>query len=107
MYVVINTTSPPATGANNPATSYAMRQKSLDRLSSGVKIVRPADDADSLTVSIKRLASRRQSTVAVATSNAVSLLETQEGALKLSGKLRERMNVRRLRPNSSNKKLNA
>jgi flagellin len=69
-----------------------MLQKSLNRLSSGTKIVNPSDDAGGLAVSMKlSAAARRQGAVANNIGNAVSLLQTQDGALKVSGKVLERM----------------
>ena len=92
MSVVINTNSSAITAANNLATSNSMLQKSLNRLSSGTKIVSPADDAGGLAVSMKlSAAARRQGAVANNIGNAVSLLQTQDGALKVSGKVLERI----------------
>jgi flagellin len=69
-----------------------MLQKSLNRLSSGSKIVNPSDDAGGLAVSMKlSAAARRQGAVATNIGNAVSLLQTQDGALKVSAKVLERM----------------
>jgi flagellin len=69
-----------------------MLQKSLNRLSSGSKIVNPSDDAGGLAVSMKlSAAAKRQGAVAANIGNAVSLLQTQDGALKVSGKILERV----------------
>jgi flagellin len=69
-----------------------MLQKSLNRLSSGSKIVNPSDDAGGLAVSMKlSAAARRQGAVATNIGNAVSLLQTQDGALKVSAKVLERI----------------
>jgi flagellin len=92
MSVVINTNSSAIVAANNLATSNAVLQKSLNRLSSGTKIVSPADDAGGLAVSMKlSAAARRQGAVANNIGNAVSLLQTQDGALKVTGKVLERI----------------
>jgi len=92
MSVVINTNQSATVAANNLATSNAMLQKSLNRLSSGSKIVNPSDDAGGLAVSMKlSAAARRQGAVANNIGNAVSLLQTQDGALKVSGQVLERM----------------
>jgi len=92
MSVVINTNQSATVASNNLATSNAMLQKSLNRLSSGTKIVNPSDDAGGLAVSMKlSAAARRQGAVANNIGNAVSLLQTQDGALKVSGKVLERM----------------
>jgi len=45
MSVVINTNYAATVASNNLATSNSMLQKSLNRLSSGSKIVNPSDDA--------------------------------------------------------------
>jgi len=92
MSVVINTNSSAIVAANNLATSNAMLQKSLNRLSSGTKIVSPSDDAGGLAVSMKLSAAAvRQGAVANNIGNAVSLLQTQDGALKVSGQVLQRM----------------
>jgi flagellin len=69
-----------------------MLQKSLNRLSSGQRIVSPADDAGGLAVSMKLSATaKRQGAVAANVGNAVSFLQTQDGALKVAGKILDRM----------------
>jgi len=92
MSVVINSNYAATIASNNLATSNAMLQRSLNRLSSGSKIVSPADDAGGLAVSMKLAAvSHRQAAVANNISNATSLLQTQDGALKITGKILDRM----------------
>lgn len=92
MAVVINTNYAATIASNNLAASNQMLQRSLNRLSSGSKIVSPSDDAGGLAVSMKlSAAARRQGAVANNIGNAVSLLQTQDGALKVSGKILERM----------------
>jgi flagellin len=92
MSVVINTNYAATVASNNLAASNSMLQKSLNRLSSGSKIVNPSDDAGGLAVSMKlSAAARRQGAVASNIGNAVSLLQTQDGALKVSGKVLERI----------------
>jgi flagellin len=69
-----------------------MLQKSLNRLSSGSKIVTPADDAGGLAVSMKlSAAAKRSGAATINIGNAVSLLQTQDGVLKVSGKVLDRM----------------
>ncbi|MCF6238299.1 MAG: CapA family protein [Candidatus Marinimicrobia bacterium] len=53
MAVVINTNYAATVANNNLSTSNAMLQRSLNRLSSGLKIVQPSDDAGGLAVSMK------------------------------------------------------
>jgi len=92
MSVVINTNYAATVASNNLAASNSMLQKSLNRLSSGSKIVNPSDDAGGLAVSMKlSAAASRQGAVATNIGNAVSLLQTQDGALKVSGKILERI----------------
>jgi len=92
MSVVINTNYAATVAANNLASSNGSLQRSLNRLSSGSKIVNPSDDAGGLAVSMKlNAASRRQGAVATNIGNAVSLLQTQDGALKVSAKVLERI----------------
>jgi len=92
MSVVINTNTSASLASNNLASSNAMLQKSLNRLSSGSKIVNPSDDAGGLAVSMKLTATaKRQGAVAANIGNGVSLLQTQDGALKVASKVLDRM----------------
>ena len=92
MSVVINTNSAATVASNNLAASNTMLQKSLNRLSSGSKIVNPSDDAGGLAVSMKlSAAARRQGAVDSNIGNAVSLLQTQDGALKVAGNVLTRI----------------
>ncbi len=92
MSVVINTNFAATVAANNLAASNEMLQKSLNRLSSGSKIVTPADDAGGLAVSMKlSAAARRQGAVNTNIGNAISYLQTQDGVLKVAGKVLDRM----------------
>jgi len=92
MSVVINTNYAATIAANNLASSTSMLQKSLNRLSSGSKIVNPSDDAGGLAVSMKLSAAAvRQGAVVSNIGNAVSLLQTQDGALSVSAKVLERI----------------
>jgi len=92
MAVVINTNYAATVASNNLAASNSSLQRSLNRLSSGSKIVNPSDDAGGLAVSMKlSAAAKRQGAVANNVGNAVSFLQTQDGALKVSGKILDRM----------------
>jgi len=92
MSVVINTNYAATIAANNLASSTSMLQRSLNRLSSGSKIVSPSDDAGGLAVSMKlSAAARRQGAVSSNIGNSVSFLQTQDGALKVAGKVLDRM----------------
>ena len=92
MSVVINTNYSATVAANNLSASNSSLQKSLNRLSSGTKIVNPADDAGGLAVAMKlSAAAKRQGATATNIGNAVSYLQTQDGALKVSGKVLDRI----------------
>jgi flagellin len=92
MSVVINTNYSATVASNNLASSNAALQKSLNRLSSGSKIVSPADDAGGLAVSMKlSAAAKRQGAVSTNIGNATSYLQTQDGALKIAGKVLDRI----------------
>ncbi len=92
MSVVINTNYAATMAANNLAYSNSMLQKSLNRLSSGSKIVSPADDAGGLAVSMKLSAAATRSGAAMTNiGNSVSYLQTQDGALQTAGNVLNRM----------------
>ena len=92
MAVVINTNYSATVASNNLAASNSMLQKSLNRLSSGSKIVSPSDDAGGLAVSMKlSAAAKRSGAVATNIANSVSFLQTQDGALKVAAKVLDRM----------------
>jgi len=92
MSVVINSNYAATVAANNLSASNAMLQKSLNRLSSGSKIVNPSDDAGGLAVSMKLSAAATRSGAAVSNiGNSVSFLQSQDGVLKVAGKVLDRM----------------
>jgi flagellin len=92
MAVVINTNSAATSAAINFSASNDMLKKSLARLSSGSRIINPADDAGGLAVSMKMSAAvKRTEAVQANIGNAVSYLQTQDGALKTMGKILDRM----------------
>jgi flagellin len=92
MSVVINTNSSATAAYGNLATANSMLQKSLNRLSSGYKIVQPSDDAGGLAVSMKLSAAIKRTDAASSNvANAQSFLQVQDGALKSSGKILDRM----------------
>ncbi|HWA28527.1 MAG TPA: flagellin [Lacunisphaera sp.] len=92
MSVVINTNFAATVASNNLAASNDMLQKSMNRLSSGTKIVNPADDAGGLAVSMKLSAAAKRSGAAASNiGNSVSFLQSQDGVLKVAGKVLERM----------------
>ena len=92
MPVSINTNYAATAASNNLALSNSMLQRSLNRLSSGSRIVSPADDAGGTAVAMRLSANAKRSGSATTNiNNAVSLLQNQDGALKVGGKILERM----------------
>lgn len=91
MPVTINTNTAATDAAVNLQKSNARLQKSLNRLSSGSRITSPADDAGGLAVSMKLSASlRRTEAVNVNLANAISLLQTQDGAMDTANQILSR-----------------
>jgi len=69
-----------------------MLQKSLNRLSSGSKIVNASDDAGGVAVAARlSAAAKRTGVVSANIGNALSFLQQQDSALKTVGKVLERM----------------
>ena len=67
-------------------------QKSLNRLSTGSRITKPADDAGGLAVAMKLKGSiNRLKGVEANVGNAISFLQVQDGILESSGKIVDRM----------------
>ncbi len=92
MPVSINSNYAATAASNNLALSNSMLQRSLNRLSSGSRIVSPADDAGGTAVAMRLSATaKRSGSAATNINNAVSLLQNQDGALKVGGKILERM----------------
>ena len=66
--------------------------KSLMRLSSGQRIVSPADDAGGLAVGMKLQSSLRRATASMHnTQNGISFLQMQDSVLKIVGDIVDRM----------------
>ncbi|MGH7997534.1 MAG: flagellin [Opitutaceae bacterium] len=92
MSVVINTNTAASVAANNLAYSTSMLNESLNKLSSGSRIVNPSDDAGGLAVSMKLTATANRDTdLEDNVNDAVSLLQTQDGALQVAGSILDRM----------------
>ncbi len=90
--MVINTNIAAQTGARLLGESTSALNKSLARLSSGLKIVSPEDDAAGLAVSSRFDAQiNRVNAVKTNVSNAISFSQTQEGYLKKIAKALDRM----------------
>lgn len=92
MSVTINTNASATQAAFNLNNSNSLLQKSLARLSSGSKIVSPADDAGGLAVSMRMGAAiKRTDATNTNVANATSFLQTQDGALNTAGKILSRI----------------
>jgi len=92
MALSINTNSTASSAASNLNTTNVMLQKSLQRLSSGSRIVNSSDDAGGLAVSMKMGAAiRRTDSTSINLANAQSFLKTQDGAFNTATKVLNRM----------------
>src|SRR6516165_1513595 len=89
---VINTNIQAMIAARNLNQSQDMLGRSLNRLSSGSKIVNPSDDAAGLAVSEKLDAqNRRVQAASTNVQNAVSLTQVQDGFMNTMGQILGRM----------------
>ncbi|OAM88603.1 flagellin [Termitidicoccus mucosus] len=92
MSVVINSNYAATIASNNLAASNTMLERSLNRLSSGSKIVNPSDDAGGLAVSMKLSAAAKRSSAANTNiANTTSYLQTQDGVLATTGDVLNRI----------------
>ena len=92
MSLVINTNNIATVATNNLNANQVQLQRSLARLSSGSKIVAPHDDAGGLAVSTKlKAALNRNTRTQQNVSNAISFMQTQDGALKVATNILDRM----------------
>jgi len=92
MSVVINTNSAATLAASNLAFSNAMLQRSLNRLSSGSRIINASDDAAGLAVSMKLSAAvNRTAAVSGSVANSTSYLQQQDGVLQTTSKVLDRV----------------
>jgi flagellin len=88
----INTNTAAASASYHLSKNNAALQKSLNRLSSGSRIIKPADDAGGLAVSMKlRGTINRLSGVEKNIGNAISFLQVQDGILESAAKIVDRM----------------
>lgn len=95
--VVINTNESASFSAANLNASNNLLKKSLVRLSSGFKINSPGDDAGGLAVSMKMEAALKRNTAAQNNiGNAISFLQTQDGAMATIGGVMERISELKL-----------
>lgn len=92
MSVVINTNAAATLAADNLSATHRALQQTLAQLSSGSRIVSPADDAGGLAVATKlSAAARRQNAVESNLGNAVSFLQTQDGVLSAAADMLSRI----------------
>ena len=92
MSVVINTNMAATIAANNLAFSNAMLQRSLDRLSSGSRIINASDDAGGLAVAMKlSAAANRSQVVGTTIGNTTSYLQQQDSALSTTSSVLNRI----------------
>ncbi|HCJ12428.1 MAG: flagellin [Verrucomicrobia bacterium GWF2_51_19] len=92
MALVINTNTTASLASAQLNSTNALLQKSINRLSSGRKIIEPSDDAGGLAVSVKlESIIKRTSAVQNNVSNATSFLQTQDGAMDTVGKILNRV----------------
>ena len=92
MSLIINTNTIATQTRNYLATNQTNLQRSLGRLASGSRIVKPSDDAGGLAVGNKLTATlNRNSRAQQNVSNSISFLQVQDGALASVGKILDRM----------------
>ena len=92
MTLSVNTNTTASSSARMLNINHAQLQRSLTKLSTGKRINSPADDAGGLAVSMKMGAAiRRNSAVQNNVNNAISFLQTQDGALETFGAILERI----------------
>jgi len=92
MPYVINTNTAATSAANSLGKTNAALQKSLERLSSGNKVNSAVDDAGALAVSMKLGAQVVRTDAAInVLGNAISFLQTQDGAFDTVANIVTRM----------------
>ena len=92
MSITINSNVAASNSALNMKRANNLLTKSLQRLSSGKRIVSPSDDAGGLAVGMKLQSSlRRTAASRMNTQNGVSFLQMQDGVMKVAGEILDRM----------------
>jgi flagellin len=92
MPIVVNSNTTATTASFNLSHANDALRKSLARLSSGKRIVSPADDAGGMAVAYKlNSALKRTEAVRQNIQNGISYLQVQDGALEISGKILSRI----------------
>ena len=91
MSITINSNMAASYSALSMKRSNNLLTKSLQRLSSGKRIVSPSDDAGGLAVGMKLQSSLKRSAASrLNTQNGVSFLQMQDGVLKVAGEILDR-----------------
>jgi len=92
MPITVNSNAAASAANFHLSRNQSALQKSINRLSSGTRIVQPIDDAGGLAVSMKlESAIVRLSGAQKNVQNATSFLEVQDGVLSSAGKILNRM----------------
>lgn len=92
MSLFINTNTAASNAANNLGYSNLQLQNSLNKLSSGSRIVKASDDAGGLAASMDLTAAANGSAAVVsADNNQISFLQAQDGVLKTAGDIATRI----------------
>jgi len=92
MSLFINTNTSAANAANNLAISNLNLQNSLNKLSSGSRIVKASDDAGGLAASMNLTAAANHAGSNVSSdANKVSFLQAKDGVLKVAGDIATRL----------------
>ena len=92
MPIVVNTNSVATIASFNAGAAMKKLQQSVNRLSSGKRIVSPADDAGGLSVHYKlRSVLSRTEATRNNLHNGVSFLEVKDGAQQVAGRILDRM----------------
>lgn len=90
--LVINTNNAANEAQRNANIQLSELQKVMRRISSGCRITSPADDAGGLAVAMKmKSAISRTEKVNENIQNALSFLQTQDGALGMAGRILDRI----------------
>lgn len=90
--MIINTNAAADAAIYNIDRNNVNLQRSLTRLSSGLRINSALDDAGGLAVSLKLSAAiRRTDSASANVGNALSFLQSQDGVLKAAGSILDRM----------------
>lgn len=92
MSISISSNSAAMWASNNLASTNSSLQRSLTRLATGTKIMSPSEDSGGLAVGLKqRAATNRQEAANTNIGNGTSFLQTQDGALRLTAKIIDRI----------------